>query len=253
VEKKNKDQKQLLTKEAGQNGEQAKQETAKVNNPQLNQLLTERGVNSEDFNQRLASGQLTDPEEILRAVGDTSEMTQEDLVQAETLAEEEMKIVFSANPEPHEAKIADKLITDESNQEKVMVTEANSTIRGDQTRGSGTKEGSDRAASHQGSGAISLSGLASANVEKKTGTQDEVSVMDPSQLLRNIFSQIGGNGSGKGVEFSLLPPFDLRTIGVLKVVKGQNIFHVARRYFRSFGKWRRNQSLKYSMVLPKRK
>lgn len=249
---KNKAQKDLLTNKNAA-GETGSQETGKptgssIKSPELDKLLADRGINSDDFKEKLASGQITNPQDVLSSMGDSTQFSAEDLEQGAALADSQTASVFNDMG----AKKGDS--------ESASVVFNEKTDSGNTPGGGGADSGGGFAsyANSPGGQAEGQIGANSADAIKQSvlglksgrgatggGTVAEAKAgaggFDAAAFVKNMF---GGTNvvPTKTAAFSLLKQ-GLERVGILIPPKNQNIFQVARRNFYSFGKWRKSMRI----------
>lgn len=230
VKDKNNAQRDLLTEKANQDGKQATPSTAQqvANNPELNKMLSDKGVNPEDFANKAANGELNNPEDMLKAVGDTGEYSADDLAKGAEMAQSEMNNIFREND-----PIQTKLGYDENN----PITAANGSGRGITGKGD---DSLDKALNDAGkaSGTGSAQNWAKNNTKPggDAGGKGDSSAADSA---KNLLASLLGGGEGAAGIASQLAFVALQKIGIIKIRGKGNIFQIAHRSYRSWGKWRK--------------
>lgn len=252
----NKAQKDLLTNKnaAGETGAQTTgAPTGKsINSPQLDKLLADRGINADDFKNKLASGQMTNPQDILSNMGDTTPISPDDVAAGADLANSQMGNVFQNAGDT------------KGNSESAAVA---FNEKGD--GGSAQSNSSDSGGGGGGSFSSSISsedkglGLSSADAIKesvlglrggksassgggKSGSTHSAAAagagggfagFDAGAFVKNMFGSAAA--ATKGATEGLVR-LGLESMGISVTPAKQNIFQLARRNFFSFGKWRKS-------------
>lgn len=230
VKDKNNAQKDLLTQTAGQD-QQAKGETKPSLPAEAQKILSERGVNPDDFAQKVESGELNSTEDVLRAMGDTGEYSADDLAQGEAMANAETAKAF-ADAHPIEPTM-DKLGYDESN--ATASSGGGGVVGGRGATSDLDKLLSEAAGNPGGAEHTWAANNTSASKGKGEGAAGAVLAgvnVSPADLLNSL---LGKAGAGP-----LSPAMSdlMNRLGIAPARKKQNIFHIARRNYRSWGKWR---------------
>lgn len=254
VQKKNKAQHDLLKKNVNQEGRQAvpkglsAEEKSQILTPDLQKMLTDKGVNAEDFVERAAAGEFQAGEDTLRAMGNTG-LDSKDLEEGQAIADTELQKQMDMNfsldtfHEPMEKKT----LAYDSSGAKAKDIE-------------GTK---DIAVSEQSPGAEGTKGMgaeAQASIDPVAGLS---AIADPTKLA-NGSQNFNGAGSASDMndllaqffgiageqvrpaQIQLFSRIRLERMGIMKPFAKQNIFKVAHRYYRTYGKWRRAKRLAYN-------
>jgi len=235
VANQNNDSANLLKQKANQESRQAtaenssKQIAEKVHSPELERVLSQRGVNPEDFVQRLSNGEFTSTTDVLKAVGDNGEYSADDLAKGEALADKEMTGV-----------VAEK----EAEMKRLGYDESNPTVT---TSGAVTKISSEGVKDANGSEglkeALSQSGASPALPDKNFApnlTEPFGGKSSPNENGRGLLDMLAALHGLNPDNKALLPwKAALEAVGITKPIAKQNIFQIAHRNFRGFGKWRK--------------
>lgn len=248
-------QKDLLTNQANAGGNgaqlQGKVNGSAIKSPQLDQLLGERGINSEDFKNRLVNGEFQTANDVLNAMGDTSNFTPEDFAAGADLAGKQLNFVFG-KPEPNG-----------SVENAEYATNENRGISDDSPSFSVESSPLTAAAGQSGSQSAHSSLELPQTFERKVNAlaqkftapgaaqKDPLAVgFDASAVLKSIMGS-GARASNAVLGAKQLVRETLEKIGVLVPPPKQNIFQMAHRNYRSFGKWRRATRIAFVKPLSK--
>lgn len=255
----NRDQKTLLTtahsySESGSQsvGSSSQSVVNSIKSQELDQYLVSQGINSDDFKSKLASGQMTNPEEMLKALGNTMPISPEDFAAGAAMANSKTNEIFQAQAEPKGNSESAAIVFNE----KEGIGQGN-------TGGEGsTGEGSDSSSSGSVASATrpdgSGFGMSSADAIKETvqglkaggrgavgssqapaghASTEASAPLDMSMLVKNMFGSVQATQEATAG----LLRVGLERLGITVPTSAkQNIFQMARRNFFSFGKWRKS-------------
>jgi hypothetical protein len=220
------------------------------NNQQLQNFLQGRGVNSDDFIKNLTSGNLTDPSQVLSAVGNTTNITPEDMAKGAALAD------ASAPPEGKNPIDIPRVTNDDNTKGRDSIPGSDPMLagagggNGAAPGNNGGKTGADAGAD----GAVSLAAADAAKAKAQAGVAGGAAGLaaakgfgagggegDDEDLLASILrglgiQQLAANAAAPAKDPALKS--DLAARGVIKLNPKQNIFQLAHRNYRSFQKWR---------------
>lgn len=262
VANQNGDQKKLLKADDGQSGSQngetekgsaskdggASAEAAKQlqNNPQLQDLLSKQGVNSDDFINRLASGEITNPEQVLSSAGSEP-------VSSGDIAAASNANFINGNPEPNGIRDTTRVVNDDN--AKLPATDGAKDGAGAGLAGIGGAGGvgAGLPGAAGGLSGTKLGDLAAAAGAGKGGPvdsarkalQDALAAaggLDGSGLLGGISGLFTTSGAG-GARRAMTTD-ELLRVGIVKLAPKQNIFMLAHRNYRAFHKWRKGDKPK---------
>lgn len=265
--KENKAQKDLLKAQANQNGEEAKGDQASggssgsdnhtsdaqqalSSNPQLQNFLASRGINSDDFINKLASGQIRDPQAALSAVGNTTDISPEAQAQGASIAQ------ASAPPEPKGNSEQMRILNDDSAKPRDLASAGAGAGDGGGSAGGGAA-GTSKAGQPSGGDAAGAGGLAAATTPARlaallgashggdaraagarTASAGDGGDSDMMSALMRMMG-LGGNDGASAAAKRAVVAEQLARMGIIRLNPKQNIFQLAHRNYRSFQKWRR--------------
>ncbi|MCB0405681.1 MAG: hypothetical protein KDD51_12940 [Bdellovibrionales bacterium] len=232
----NDDNPEALAVTAGDSVANAKAKTAqdiasKIDSPELNQLLASRGINSEDFINQLASGQLTSAEDVARALGDNTNFSEEDLFKADQLASSKA------------AEEMDSL--------RIQVNEDNEEADSSSVFGgaSGLAGGFGNAGTLEQGTLANVAGVGHGTQALGASAGNTGGAAGPGGLsMGNLLGRFAKQGKDALSALGNLTIDQLNRLGLVKLRNGMNIFQKAGRSYRSFGRWRDQETSKLPRV-----
>lgn len=239
---KNGNQEKTLKQNAGQSGSQLKDaytkkpEQPKIDSPELDAFLGERGINSDDFKEQLSSGKLTDAESVMKAIGETAEVTDEDRVSATSLADTEVALAISS---VHDPKTTATLVNDDSHSKNEgALSGSGSSASGSSTPTTESTGTPSPELSHATVMEMNIQGMLPTNLGK---LNDPLSAIEKSPdfnaLLLSLFGSTLGIPSDK---LAYILGQRLQELGILRTNRVKNIFWVAHRFYGNYSKWRKS-------------
>ncbi len=229
---KNQDQKNLLANGQGLTGSTARGESK--TNPaltgQLESFLKDRGVNPEEFAGKLSRGEFNNPADVLSAIGNSGEISSEDLVEAEQLADQQTSTIVGSNVgEPPE---------EETLQLKEAENSSPLQAQGQILNGNfGTSELA-QSSKEQAAGDVRRPASISGETEPKSELAGSSALAGATNGLHALMDALR-RGDLAGAEEVLRKLELLKDSGVQQVRGNDTIFSLARRLYKGFGKWRR--------------
>lgn len=221
----NGNEKNRLSTSEGQIGRNFKGKPAL--DPALEKMLSDRGVNPDEFEKQLSSGKLSDADDVLRAISEPSEFSQEDLAQGEAIADQKVSELVGELPESPEG---DALPANERVQfASDGPLSANAHFVGSAY---GHSEKLGEASDNVSSTAVRTRSSPGSGASTSSEEQNAASsfAINPN-LLRMFKSDSDETQAGITNEA-------LRNLGIAKARRLDSIFRMASRAYQSFGKWR---------------
>lgn len=239
----NNNQEQVLINDAAQ---KARQEVdfsklaQQMKTPELDKVLNERGINPQSFKEKAITGQLNSPAEALKALGVNTPVTDKDIAEAMKISESQSGEIFAGSMNKKDSTAT--LISDESKEKEMGVsTGIRTAVESSGAKAAGPPSGGSNLG---GSSLLSiLQGQAVAGGEAKG---KEAAVFDAQGMLAGFLK----NGLGLSPADAILRDKLLRA-GISWGTGVANIFHLAHRKYRSFGKWRKKSFQVVSVNVPR--
>lgn len=223
-------QENILRAESGQTGQQAfnpSEAAAAIENTGISSVLSEIGVtNPEEFINEVANGNITSPEQVLSAIGQTGNFTSEEVAAMGNFSE----AAEMAGIKYEEGNAAAAVLGMQESSNTVASASAKGIASNGETLSGGSGEG---AAGGSGSSAHASNGGKNGG-GASLGTDGEAAGTFG-------FGKPGTTGPGGVTSLANMDRSQLKKLGILKPHGKQTIFQIASRNYRSFQTWRRNK------------
>lgn len=244
----NSGQKNTLTAEAGQSGSQVSFDDARsaaeasVNSPELSRLLADRGISPDDFSRKLTSGQLTDPSEIIAALGDKTPFSQTD-----------KELISNLGTAPTYDNSGEKTVLQGMDDSRGSSTASLGASQQDSASNSSVLSPANFKSENEQAGEQQKNYEKIAVAEKKTEAPNRKSFEKEAPTVGksgNVFSDIAGM---QKMLLNIITPEDdknpskkkpvasrdeMASIGVVVASGKLTIFQIGGRHYRSYRKWR---------------
>ena len=213
---------------------------------QLQQMLGSQNVpNAQGLSQALANGALTNPSDVLQAMGDNTNYSAQDLAQGASIAQQQAQSTMASNTNSSSTTSVPSAINYNPGAQNVA---------GGGGGGAGGMGGSSNKSDAGGSSQNPLSdsalssslasaaagNLTPAQIDQMQGTLAKQSGFLGSAFLTNL---LGNQGAADVAHRTAANIASLRARGIQKAIPGQNIFQLARHNYHSFDVWRKTAFL----------
>jgi hypothetical protein len=200
--------------------------------PQLQQLLNERGIDATGFAEQLTSGSLTNPSDVLKAVGDNTNYTADDLAQGAQIAQQQQIGATSGSTSSTPNAIT-------YNPSAPTIGGSGGIPGGAGGNNSGLANSkdplSDSDSAPNAASATAASGTSLAAISNMQGTLAKQNSFLGSAFLSKLLGTQAADAASR-LAANIL---GMKKLGVQKAIAGQNIFQLARHNYHSFEMWRR--------------
>lgn len=205
--------------------------------PEAAKALSDKGINPDQFMNQMANGDLIDPDEIRKIMGDNSTLSPEDQAKALTLENEKMGEAFSQLTPTESLALNEN--TKEGGSPNSAGNPANTVTLGGAPAADSNSFAAAQASDNTHVGAKIITRLPAEAGELKG---DGEFTPATSSSIDRVLNSLGMGGAlakeSESVRIGVAQNI-LGKIGVGVAIKGQNIFSKANRSYRSFGKWRK--------------
>jgi hypothetical protein len=211
-----------------------------VNSPELQKALGEAGINSDDFVNKLVNGEMATPDAVLAAAGSSTDGITPEMLAAGT--------VTSSDTNGREAP--PRIGFDDSPGGKPAAPGAGGgNDRGLVAGQGGQKDGEGAAGASPLDLLSQAQSMASRAMElaRQSGTDKILGLSESDLVGKYMAALMKQNGSKQAFAAADLR---LMELGIKRLRPKQNIFHVARKSYRDYGRWRSRKNQRLAQIAP---